>query len=348
MNLLSSLLQRRPERPPNECRATGAPGHVESYFLRLNHPTRPLALWLKATVFAPLAGDAVAESWLVWFDGERQATITHRERAPLRDATFSPRPGGGTDVHTPSLDLALAPSGSARGAFGLAPGEAGFELAWTRAEGLVGEPLSLFPWRLLREGPVPKLKLLTPFPWLTFSGTLRLPGGAVEVKDWLGMQGHNWGREHPFEYAWGQCLFPAAGDVPATMVEGFTARIRLAGITTPRLSALVVRQGGRSYRFDRLVDPWRQESTVTRDRWTVRLHGPDGEARLRMDAGGRPMACLGYGNPGGHISYCFNSKLADVLLEVRPRTGPAFTCRSAHGGALEFLRNEPDPRLPVV
>lgn len=348
MNPLSRLVWRTPEQPPNACRATGGPGHIESYFLRLNHPTRPLALWLKATLFSPLAGDAVAESWLVWFDGEKQTTFAHRETVPQKDATFSPRTDGGTDVHTPSLDLSLTSAGTARGAFQAPQGAASFALSWTCAPGPVGKPLSLYALRLLREGPFPKLKLLTPFPWLTFNGGLHLPSGDLEVKGWPGMQGHNWGREHPFEYAWGQCVFPASGGAPATLAEGFTARIRIAGRLTPWLSTLVVRRGERSYAFDRLLDFWRQESTMTRDRWTLRLRGPDGETRLRMDASGRPMACLGYKNPDGHVSYCFNSKLAEVLLEVKPKDGPAFTCRSAHQGALEFLRNEADPLFPVI
>ena len=52
------------------------------------------------------------------------------------------------------------------------------------------------------------------------------------------------------------------------------------------------------------------------------------------------MVCLGYDNPDGERSYCFNSKLAEVTLEVRPADGASFTCTSAHGGALEFLRRQ--------
>jgi hypothetical protein len=156
------------------------------------------------------------------------------------------------------------------------------------------------------------------------------------------MQGHNWGAEHAHEYAWGQCLFPGA------LVEGFTARVRVGGVLTPRLSAMVVRHGDDEYRFDRLLDTWRQEATISPTRWTLRMRGPAGEARLRMESAGRPMACLAYANPDGRVSYCFNSKLADTLLEVEPTRGAAFRCTAAHGGALEFLRHAPDPAIPVV
>jgi hypothetical protein len=78
------------------------------------------------------------------------------------------------------------------------------------------------------------------------------------------------------------------------------------------------------------------------------LRSGDGEAELSMDASVRPMVCLGYRNPNGEPSYCFNSKLAKVTLTVRPMDDASFTCASEHGGALEFLRREPDPRFPHV
>jgi len=28
-------------------------GHYESYFLRANHPSRPLAFWIRYTIFSP-------------------------------------------------------------------------------------------------------------------------------------------------------------------------------------------------------------------------------------------------------------------------------------------------------
>ena len=62
----------------------------------------------------------------------------------------------------------------------------------------------------------------------------------------------------------------------------------------------------------------------------------------------RPFACLGYESPDHSLAYCFNSKLAEVLLEVQPRAEAPFAYRSAHGGALELLRREHDARLTVV
>lgn len=351
---LTALLGSEPEA--NTCRYAGAPGHVESWFLRANDPVRPRAVWLKATILAPLEGDPVAEGWFIWFDGETGRTLAHRHTAPFKDAEFGSQ-GREVGIRIGPAQFTFGERGEAKGNITASFGKARFKLGWTPAEGGWAQPLSIYPWRVLREGPFPKSKLLTPFPALRFTGSIALPeeqsGGAasaatVSLDGWLGMQGHNWGKEHAFEYAWGQCLFPAAAGAPEAMVEGFTGRVQVGGWTTPRLSAMVVRRGGEEYRFDRIFDFFRQEAHVSRDRWTLRLASADGEARLRMDAGTRPMVCLGYGNPNGKMSYCFNSKLADVLLEVKPARGAPFTCRSPHGGALEFLRREPDPGMPVV
>lgn len=332
------------EAPDNALQYAGQPGHVESYFLRANHPTRPLALWLKATVLAPLEGPAVAEAWFIFFDGEQGTTFAHRQTEPFEQAAFGGAGAPELMVRAAGLSLLLGPSGTARGRFTAPHGTATLDLAWKADASPVGKPLSIYPYRLLRSGPFPKSKLLTPFPSLRFSGRVTLPGGEVALDDWHGMQGHNWGKEHAFEYAWGQCLFPA-DDV---MVEGFSGRVRVAGRSSPRMSAMVVRKGARTFRFDTIFDVWRQDALVGADTWRLKLRGPAGEAELTMDASGRPMVCLGYGNPNGEPSYCFNSKLAQVTLTVRPIDDASFTCVSEHGGALEFLRREADPRFPHV
>lgn len=332
------------EAADNALRFGGRPGHVESYFLRANHPSRPLALWLKATILAPLDGPPVAEAWIIVFDGERGATFAHRQTQPFAEARVSGAGAPALAVQAAGLALSLGAPGGATGTFVAPHGTAALELRWRADASPIARPLSILPWRALRTGPFPRSKLLTPFPSLRFSGRLDWPGGVVELTDWPGMQGHNWGREHAYEYAWGQCLFPA-DDV---MVEGFSARLRVAGRVLPRLSAMVVRRGARAFRFDTIFDAWRQRADVGPDTWALTLRNGASEATLAMDASGRPMVCLGYGNPDGQPSYCFNSKLAKVTLTVRPADDASFTCVSEHGGALELLRRDPDPRFPHV
>ena len=57
-----------------------ARGHYESWFQRANHPTRPLAFWIRYTLFAPRAPESssarpIGELWAITFDGERDRVV---------------------------------------------------------------------------------------------------------------------------------------------------------------------------------------------------------------------------------------------------------------------------------
>ncbi len=335
-------------RPPNACRYAGIPGHVESYYWRANDPTAPRAFWLKATILAPLDGPAVAESWLVWFDGVHNRTFAAKQIWPLSSSKFSAKGDG--EIQVGDWRLALGNPGSAEGSITSPQGKARMKLTWTRDPTPRGAPLSLYPWRFLESAPLPRMKFTTPWPSLRFEGELEVGDERVSVAGWTGMQGHQWGKAYStyFDYGWGVCLFPAVGAEPEAMVEAGTGRVAVAGRPSPQFSVLAVRRGSREYRFAVLLNQRRQEAHLGTDQMTLRMSGPAGEVRLRLDARGRPMVCLGYTNPDGRLSYYFNSKVADTLLEVHPRGEAPFTCRSPSGGALEFMRRQPDPRFEVV
>lgn len=347
MGLAAALLPLTPETPPNACRFTGARGHVESWFLRANDPASPRALWLKLTISAPYERPIVAEAWFIFFDGVAGTSTAHRSTHPIADAHLEDTASGlkGT---VPTCAFEFGPVGAASGQVRAGEVPVQFTIGWSDEPGPCARPFSFLRHRVMREGPLPRFKLATPHPALRLTGEVTVGRERFDVTGWLGSQGHNWGPEHAIEYAWGQCYFPAGAQGPDTFVEGGAGRLKIGGRVTPNLASMVVRRGGEELHFDRVRDLFRHESVSTRERWALRIKGEGGEARLRLDASDRPMVCLAYPNPDDRISYCFNSKLANALLEVWPRRGAPFTCQSAHGAALEFLRPAADPRYPVV
>ncbi|MBI2378116.1 MAG: hypothetical protein HYV07_29205 [Deltaproteobacteria bacterium] len=328
-------------------------GHVESYFLRANHPTEPKAFWLKATVMKPLEGPQIAEAWAIAFDGTRR--FATRETVPLESAHFLGSP--------PRIDIADAHlhvdgEGSAKGTVKGSHGTCRFEISLRADTDAPGKPMCLLPATSMIDGPFPKSKLLTPFPSLRVSGKLETsefaapgpdPGSPLSFafEDWQGMQGHNWGKEHAHEYVWGQCPFFDATGKLCCVVEAFTARIKLGPIVSPRISALVVRTREQELRFDRLYDLWRQGAEVGELSWRLNMSNEAGRARLSMSTSLEQIVCLGYDNPNGVRSYCVNSKLAAVSLELETSAGRQ-TFTSAHGGALELLSGKLDPRITRV
>lgn len=325
----------------------GDAGHVESYFLRANAPDRKLAFWLKATVFAPRADSAIAELWCIVFDAENGRYWSEKRTVPFELARFD---GDPMSIEIAGAQFLLAPDGYVRGSIEGEGGPCRWDLNWQADDGPLGERLCILPSEKMIDGSFPRSTPLTPFPSLTMDGTIEVWGETLQIEGWQGMQGHNWGDEHAWEYAWGQCPFMDDAGEPFCWAEGFSARTRIAGRVTPIISALVVRRHDRQYRFDRLVDLWRQKATIDLDnyRWKLQLRGPDGEAALSMVAEPDEMVCLGYHNPDGRLSYCLNSKLARVDLRVNPINEASFECSNDHGGALEFLRNSPDPNFQRV
>ena len=130
--------------------------------------------------------------------------------------------------------------------------------------------------------------------------------------------------------------------VAVTFTPETAARTRIAGWLTPRLTAIWVRRGAETYRFNRIRDLSKHQVVLAYPRWTVSAKGPEGELELEMLAKPEEIVCLGYYNPDGALSYCLNSKLAEARLVVRPAQGEPFEYTSQHGAALEFL----SPALP--
>src|SRR5690349_20568832 len=66
-------------------------GHYESFYLRANHPGRPLAFWLRYTIFSPdgRPDAAVGELWAIAFDGERHRHAVGRAELPIASCDFA-------------------------------------------------------------------------------------------------------------------------------------------------------------------------------------------------------------------------------------------------------------------
>lgn len=335
-------------RPDNDLRfEPGTDGHVESFFVRANHPTERLAVWLKATVFSPRPASTVAELWCVVFDGETEGgrVWASRRTVPYELASF-----GGEPMAIDLLigEFLLSDRGLARGRLDGPGGPATWDMRWRADEGRLGDSLSVMPSDFFVDKPFPKSKALTPMPLAHFSGHLEVWDERISVDGWIGMQGHNWGSAHAWSYAWGQAFFLDAEGLPFCLVEGVSTRLRLGPQVSPLLSTMVVRRREREYRFAQAFAFWRQRATLGDLSWRLEVTGPDGEASLEMVAQPSLTACLGYHNPDGRLSYCLNSKLAHARLRVNPINEDGFECVSEHSAALEFLQNTPDLRFDRV
>lgn len=304
-------------------------GHYESWFLRANHPTLPLALWFRYTIFSPRrdASRATAELWGAWFDGGSGQHVANRIDVPLSVSTFDA-----------PLDLRL---GDARLTLDAASGalpDLGWTLALTGGDG----PHLLLPERLY-EGPFPRAKSLILRANNRFDGEVFVRGQRHVVDGWAGSVSHNWGSAHTDAYAWGQVMgFDGA---PGTWLECVTGDVKIARIPLPRSTLAVLHHDGRTHALTSPLAGALAHATYDVGRWALRCESADVILDARFSAPRSAFLGLGYRNPPGGLKICHNSKIARAEVTLIERAGRVTTLVSDRA-AFEVLLDE--PHVPVA
>ncbi len=312
-----------PREPRLVWRPGPARGHVESFFLKANDPSGNRAIWIKFTLFEPRGGPATVQTWAVWFDAERGHTAI-MESFPV-DRVIIPQ---GEPY------LGFGPSGLEPGRTWGVVRDLGREISWRLRFTTGSQAMELLPWRALYRLPFPRFKLWSPWPDETFHGRIVVGSRTVDVCGWPGMMGHNWGPSHSPSYVWCQCnRFSGV----TGCFEGVSARLGVAGLTTPDLTALVLRVGGRELRW-RSLRHW-LTTEVSRGAFHWEFSTTTGWPRLdgRFHVPRELVVGLGYPNPRGPTTHCLNSKLASGKLRLTMQPGAEPMILEARGtAALEF------------
>jgi hypothetical protein len=307
-------------------------GHYESYFQRANHPTRPLAFWIRYTIFAPAGSPegAIAELWAVYFDGETHEHVAVKSEFPYSRASFDP-----DDFRVRIEDATLDRDGL-YGRAGSDPRSIGWRLRYEGEE----PPLLLYePERY--ESSFPKAKALVGLPFARYEGELDVAGKTISIDGWIGSQNHNWGSRHTDEYAWGQVAgFDDASDV---FLEIGTGRLKMAGLWTPRFTPMVIRRGGEEIALRTLRQAVHNRGKYEPFAWHFAGANERFEIEGSISAPSNAFVGLRYYNPPGGIKHCLNSKIAAAEIRIFDRersTRDVFITRSR--AAFEILTDRRD------
>ena len=310
-------------------------GHYESWFQRGNHPIRPLAFWIRYTLFHPRGGAPSGELWGIWFDGEKEQICAAKQTV----AWSSCRLG------TSALDVTLGDATLRDGALMGGVQGGGNTLQWDLQYTGGDRPLLLLPERLY-SAPLPRAKALVGTPGALFSGSLVVQGTRHAIEGWPGSQNHNWGSKHTDRYAWGQVA--GFDDAPDAFLECATAKLRFGPLWTPWLTTVVLRLDGREYAINSIFRAARAQASLTYFDWQLQTHDEQASIRCHIRAPRERFVGLTYGNPPGGTKTCLNSKLASCELTLtRPGQEPR-VLHSRHRAAFEILTDDSDHGVPVV
>lgn len=305
----------------------GGAGHYESFFLRANHPQKPLGFWIRYTIFSPKGAPekAIGELWAIFFDGERGTHQAAKLELPFANCAFD-RAAFGVRVG----DAILSP-GVAKG------GNAGAQkISWDlKFEG--GERPALLLPRKLYEGGFPAAKSLVSLPLARFSGAITVNGEHHEIGGWIGSQNHNWGSRHTDLYAWGQVA--GFDNAPESFLEVATARVKVGPFMTPPLTPLLLRHEGREYALTGLVQGFRARGAFDYFNWSFATRGEGVSIEGRISAPKGFFVGLRYFNPPGGTKQCLNTKIAKCVLTLT-RGGKAQTLTAENRAAFEILTDD--------
>ena len=312
-------------------------GFYESYFQRANHPSLPLAFWIRYTVFCPRGQPDMAcgELWAIYFDGETGLIDAVKEAVPMPNCDFSPTRLGVRIGNATLTD---------RGLQGRAASQSNV-LQWALDYAGDEPPLLLLPEPFYARR-FPKAKALVGTPNAVYTGTLTVNGRTIPIDGWRGSQNHNWGSQHTDRYAWGQVA--GFDNAPDAFLECSTAQVKLGPVWSPRLTFVVLRDEGREIALNGMLQAVRASGSYDFFTWAIATRNPQVQISGHIHAPASAFVGLRYQNPPGGEKICLNTKLASAEITIKRPGHPPRTLVTKHRAAFEILTDRADHGVPIV
>jgi hypothetical protein len=311
----------------------GAPrraGMYESFYLRAVSPVQPVSVWIRHTVHKRPRQPPRGSVWCTVFDATRGRPFM----AKLTTNDLHAPTGGWITVG----DSQMTPA-DAQGRCG----EASWSLRFASPE----PELRHLPRTWMYRAPLPRTKLSSPLPAARFNGTLELDGREpIELRDWPGMVGHNWGAEHAERWIWLHGVgFPEA---PEAWLDVAVGRLRVAGRLTPWVANGALSLEGQRHRIGGLgARGLLVAETPTSCKLT--LPGSGGLAlNAHVQDPEESVAGWRYADPDGGEHDVANSSIAALELTVRKPGSPSRTLHTPHGAVYELGMREHDHGVPIA
>lgn len=321
--------------------SNGLNGHYESYFVRANHPIEKKAFWIRYTIFSPKgdATKAIAELWVIWFDGITQKHVAVKKEIPFSKAHFS------TDELNVSIDDSILTETALSGVVETASGKIKWNLNYSGGE----KPLLVLPENLYQT-PLPKAKLLVGKPLAVFTGTVAVNNEVFEINNWVGSQNHNWGVKHTDHYAWGQVA--GFDNSPESFLEVATARLKFGPIWTPFMTVMVLRHKGQEFKLNGISHALKAKADFNYFNWHFNSSTKDVEITGWIKANENDFVGLKYYNPPGGIKNCLNSKIASCNIKVKFKNSDGKIIEdvltTSSRAAFEILTDDTNHGIPLV
>lgn len=302
-------------------------GGYESFYLKANHPSDPLAVWIRYTVHKRPGHGPRGSLWFTLFDGSKPGPVATKVTTDRLDA------GEGDYIRVGEAEF------SPRGL----RGEAG-EVSWALTLDGTEEPLLHLPSRRMYHAPLPRTKLLTPQPEVSVSGSVRAGRNELLLDGWRGMVGHNWGTRHAERWIW---LHGSRFARDGAWLDLALGRIKVGPWTAPWIANGVLCLDGTRHRLGGLGATRRTEVRETPTGCEIAVPGDDLSVRLTASSGRESFVGWVYADPDGAEHHTVNCSISDMHIEVDGSGGERVELACPAAAAYELGMRERDHGMAI-
>jgi hypothetical protein len=319
---------RFPSIPPDA-------GHYESFYLKAAAPEGGRSVWIRHTVHQRPNRPPTGALWMTWFDTSRGAPVAAKQQVAAAELSVP------DDSYIRVAESEIAP-GRAQGQVATDGVEASWNLRFTDFSG----PLRHFPSPWMYERPLPRTKLLSPHPCVTFDGILEVGDERIELAAWPGMVGHNWGAEHAETWIW---IHGATIDDDGTRgyVDLGGGRVKVGPLLTPWVINGEILHRGERLRVGGLGKLPRTRVETEPTRCELTAAGSGLVARASIVSPRSQVVGWIYADPVGPDHHSLNCSVADLDLVVERRRGADFAIRVEGAATYELGTRRTDHGIPL-
>jgi hypothetical protein len=219
------------------------------------------------------------------------------------------------------------------------------DASWELSFGSDEAPLFHLARDWMYRAPVPKTKLLTPYPGARFDGTVRAGEREVTVEGWRGMIGHNWGTQHAERWIWLHGTgFEGAEEA---WLDAAIGRIKLGLVTTPWIANGTLFVDGERHRIGGPEKARATRVTETPTRCDFLIPGGDVTVSGRVESDRKNFVGWVYADPDGPEHNTVNCSIAEMTLTLTGDGRPDRVLHLPAGAAYELGMRETDHGIPL-
>jgi hypothetical protein len=310
-------------------------GHYESFYLKLAQPEGGRGVWIRHTVHKRPGEQPTGSVWFTLFDA--QADGPRAAKASFDQTELE----SGDDLLI-RVDGATLEPGRAIGSVSTDDLEADWHLLFEDDQ----EPFFHLPAAFLYRTPLPKTKFLSPYPNCRYTGNVTVAGEKIQVDNWPGMIGHNWGAEHAERWVWIQGA-GFEGQPDTDYFDFAVGRIKVGPLTTPWIGNAHLVLDGVEHRlggFDRI------RSTKVSERPTrcdFGLTGKGISVKGSVGSEAKNFVAWVYADPVGPEHNTLNCSISDLELVVERKGSAPLSLTAKGSAAYELGMRQTDHGIPV-